>query len=262
MANVKDSKRGFNWEKLDESAARMKRFASDVEKQLGQGSRTAAKAKDIEERAKERSKRLKKLKEKNADKKPSKGKKKGKSVTPKKKPAKKIRSLAYENQKNPESLKQFAGGDDSSGDLKAREKKAKRKMKANLVKRAAEAASSKPGRTARNVAKAGARFAGPVGAGLGAIEAGKLAKEAIGDPFISDGTLMSKKITKRKDPETGRSVEELSIRPVSSRIKEPLSELEEASRRGRMASLGRGMAMKKGGKVPSWQDHVKSKYGK
>ena len=37
---------------------------------------------------------------------------------------KKIRSLAYENQKNPESLKQFAGGDDSPESVKAREKKA------------------------------------------------------------------------------------------------------------------------------------------
>ena len=34
---------------------------------------------------------------------------------------KKIRSLAYENQKNPESLKQFAGGDDSPESVKARE---------------------------------------------------------------------------------------------------------------------------------------------
>ena len=118
------------------------------------------------------------------------------------------------------------------------------------------------GNKVKKVAKVGSRLAAPVGVALGAIEAAKLAKEAIGDPFISDGTLMSKKITKRKDPETGRSVEELSIRPVSSRIKEPLSELEEASRRGRMASLGRGMAMKKGGKVPNWQDHVKAKYGK
>ena len=175
---------------------------------------------------------------------------------------KKIRSLAYENQKNPESLKQFAGGDDSPESVKAREKKAKRKMKETLKRRAKEAASSKKGGTARNVAKLGSRLAAPVGVALGAIEAAKVAKEAIGDPFISDGTLMSKKITKRKDPETGRSVEELSIRPVSSRIKEPLSELEEASRRGRMASLGRGTAMKKGGKVPNWQDHVKAKYGK
>jgi hypothetical protein len=175
---------------------------------------------------------------------------------------KKIRSLAYENQKNPESLKQFLGGDDSPESVKAREKKAKRKMKETLKRRAKDAASSAKSSTARNVAKLGSRLAAPVGVALGAIEAAKLAKEAIGDPFISDGTLMSKKITKRKDPETGRSVEELSIRPVSSRIKEPLSELEEASRRGRMASLGRGMAMKKGGKVPNWQDHVKAKYGK
>ena len=175
---------------------------------------------------------------------------------------KKIRSLAYENQKNPESLKQFAGGDDSPKSVKAREKKAKRKMKETLKRRAKDAASSAKARIAKNVVKAGSRLAAPVGVALGAIETAKGVKEAIGDPFISDGTLMSKKITKRKDPETGRSVEELSIRPVSSRIKEPLSELEEASRRGRMASLGRGMAMKKGGKVPSWQDHVKSKYGK
>ena len=179
---------------------------------------------------------------------------------------KKIRSLAYENQKNPESLKQFAGGDDSPESVKAREKKAKRKMKETLKRRAKEAASSKKEGTARNVAKlgraVGSRLAAPVGVALGAVEAAKGVKEAIGDPFISDGTLMSKKITKRKDPETGRSVEELSIRPVSSRIKEPLSELEEPSRRGRMASLGRGTTMKKGGKVPNWQDHVKAKYGK
>lgn len=64
------------------------------------------------------------------------------------------------------------------------------------------------------------------------------------DIYLKDGSLRSKKVVRKANPMTGElSVVSIDDRPIGSAIKSVIG-------------------LKKGGKIPAWQHHVKSKYGK
>ena len=64
------------------------------------------------------------------------------------------------------------------------------------------------------------------------------------DIYLKDGSFRSKKVVRKTNPRTGESdIVSIDDRPTGSAIKSVIG-------------------LKKGGKIPTWQHHVKSKYGK